>query len=156
MNGPSKKDKSAKEKAARYCSLQERSQHQVREKLADYGVYGEEAEEIITELIMLDFINEERFARAYVRGKFRIKKWGPNKIRQGLYQHRISEYCTRKAFEEIEDIKYHLTLRELLEKYTRTLKSSSAWENKNRSSRYLIGKGYEPADVYEIVNEYYK
>lgn len=143
--------KTVKEKIAHYCALQERSQQQVREKLNHYAVFGEEAEEIISELIMHGFINEERFARAYVRGKFRMKKWGRNKISQGLYRHRISEYCSRKGFEEIDEEEYHNAMHELLQKYIKTLKEKP-WIARHKAARYLISKGYEPPIVYELLN----
>lgn len=148
-----KEQRSPKEKAARYCSLQERSQFQVRQKLKDYGVFGEEAEDIISELITLDFINEERFACAYVRGKFRMKKWGRNKILQGLHQHRISEYCIRKGFEEIDHEEYSQTGKEVLAKYRRTLKEKDPFRGRQKMLRFMVGKGYDISDVYEWLNE---
>lgn len=141
-----------KEKAARYCSIQERSQQQVREKLSDYDVYGEEAEEIIADLISLDFINEERFARAYVRGKFRMKKWGRNKIMQGLSRHRISDYCVKKGFEEIDPDEYEQAMKAVFEKYSTSVSEKNEWIRKNKISRYLISRGFEPSEVYELVN----
>ena len=92
--------KTAKLKAADFCAYQERSQQQVRDKLYDYGLHFDEVEEILTELIMEGFINEERFARAFIGGKFRMKKWGKQKILQSLRPHKISEYCIRKGMEE--------------------------------------------------------
>ena len=141
-----------KEKAARYCSLQERSQQQVREKLWNSGVYGDEAEEIIAELISLDFINEERFARAYVRGKFRMKKWGRKKILQGLSQHKISDYCVKKGFEEIEPEDYANTLKEVYEKYSSKLSEKNTWKRKNKIVTYLLSKGYDHHEVYDLIN----
>lgn len=142
-----------KEKAARYCAIQERSQQQVREKLSHYGVFGEEAEEIIAELISMDFINEERFARAYVRGKFRMKKWGKIKILQGLNRHRISDYCVKKGFEEIDHEEYLFTLQQIYEKYSSSLSEENKWVRRNKITRYLISKGYEPTDVYDLLSE---
>jgi regulatory protein len=148
--------KSVKEKVAHYCALQERSQQQVREKLNNYGIFGEDAEEILTDLIMHGFINEERFARAYVRGKFRMKKWGRNKISQGLYRHRISDYCSKKGFEEIDEEDYHHVLNDLFLKYLTQAKDDAPWILKNKASRYLIGKGFEPPIVYDLVNSHWK
>ena len=149
--------KNVMEKVARYCALQERSQQQVREKLINYKVFGDEAEEIIAELISHDFINEERFARAYVRGKFRMKKWGRNKIMQGLHRHQISDYCIKQGFEEISAEEYQNVMKELLEKYIKSLKDDeSPWIAKNKSSRYLISKGYESPAVYDLVNKFWE
>ncbi len=75
--------KTAKLKAADFCAYQERSQQEVRDKLYTYGLHEEEVEEVITELIIDGFISEERFAKAYAGGKFRIKGWGRRKIIQG-------------------------------------------------------------------------
>lgn len=74
----------AKLKAARFCAYQERSQQEVRDKLYEYGLHYNDVEELLSELIVEGFINEERFARAYVRGKFKMKKWGRHKILQGF------------------------------------------------------------------------
>ena len=76
--------KEAKLKAADYCSYQERSQQEVRNKLYTYGLHKDDVEDILTDLVLEGFINEERFSTAYVGGKFRMKKWGRLKIIQGL------------------------------------------------------------------------
>ena len=91
--------KTALLKAADYCAYQERSQQEVRDKLYGYGLHHDEVEENLSELITQGYLNEERFAKAYAGGKFRIKGWGKRKILQGLKQHRISEYCIMKGFE---------------------------------------------------------
>lgn len=133
--------------------MQERSQQQVREKLADYGVFGDEAEEIIAELISLDFINEERFAEAYVRGKFKIKRWGRKKILQGLAQHKISDYCVKKGLLEIDEEIYRDTLRQVHEKYRLTLREKDPYKRRNKITRYLLSRGFEPDLVYELLNK---
>ncbi|MDZ7848540.1 MAG: regulatory protein RecX [Owenweeksia sp.] len=99
-----------------YCSYRERSQTEVRDKLYGYGLIPLAVEELLTELIQENFLNEERFARAYVRGKFGIKKWGRQKIRQGLYRHHLSDYILEKAFSEIDDEIYEKALRDLIVK----------------------------------------
>ena len=108
--------KEAKLKAADYCAYQERSQQEVRDKLYSYGLHQDEVEDVLADLIVDGFISEERFARAYVGGKFRMKGWGRRKILQGLQQHRISEYCIKKGLEEIDAEAYYQTLRKHAEK----------------------------------------
>ena len=71
-------------KVESWCAYQERAQQEVRNKLYEYGLHQNEVEELITELIVTNFLNEERFAMAYVSGKVNIKKWGRIKIKQGL------------------------------------------------------------------------
>ena len=87
-------------KMQRYCAYQERCHEEVRSKLLNMGVYSDWREEIIVQLIEENFLNEERFARSFARGKFRIKQWGRNRIRQELKKRKISDYCVRKAMEE--------------------------------------------------------
>ncbi|MFN7691482.1 MAG: regulatory protein RecX, partial [Bacteroidota bacterium] len=82
--------RSALVKAGKHCAYQERSQHEVRNKLYEWGVRGEDAENIIVELINQGYINEERFAIQLANGKFRIKHWGKVKITQALKLHHVS------------------------------------------------------------------
>ena len=85
--------KEAKVKIAKFCAYQERCHQEVRDKLFSFGLLPNDVEEIIFELIQEDFINEERFTKAFVRGKFNYKKWGRIKITQELKRRKISDYC---------------------------------------------------------------
>ena len=87
----------------RYCAYQDRCHSEVRTKLIELGVYGDTLEEIMAELVIERFLDEERFARSYVRGKFRLKKWGRVRIKRELKLRKISAYCQRKGLEEIEE-----------------------------------------------------
>ncbi len=90
-------EKIALAKAEHYCAYQERSQQEVRDKLYEWGLYSNVVERVITELIAGNFLNEERFANAYTRGKFNQKGWGKNKIKQGLKFKRVSDPLIKKA-----------------------------------------------------------
>ncbi|MGY0037761.1 regulatory protein RecX [Pedobacter sp. NJ-S-72] len=94
---PALDKRSALVKAESYCAYQERAQQEVRNKLYDWGLRHDDVEEVITELILNNFLNEERFANAYVSGKFNIKKWGKIKIKQGLKLKKIPEKMITKA-----------------------------------------------------------
>ena len=87
----------------KYCAYQDRCHQEVRTKLLSYQIYGDDLEDIISQLIQEKYLDELRYAKSFVRGKVNIKKWGPIKIKQHLAQKQISAYCQRKAFEEIED-----------------------------------------------------
>ena len=143
--------KEAKLKAADYCAYQERTQQQVRDKLYDYGLYRDEVEEVIATLIVEGFINEERFAIAYAGGKFRMKKWGRVKILQGLNQHRLSAYCIQKAMESIDQEAYEDTLKQIIAKKQETEKETDLFKKKHKIARHAIGKGFEPALVWEVI-----
>ena len=71
------------------CAIQERSHSEIRTRLIQHGVYGDELEQVIAELIADNFLDEERFAKAYVSGKFKIKRWGKIKIRSELKFRKI-------------------------------------------------------------------
>lgn len=145
--------KSAVLKAADYCAYQERSQQQVRYKLYEYGLHQDEVEEALSELIVQGFINEERFAKAYAGGKFRMKAWGKRKIEQGLKQHKVSDYCIRKGLHEIEPEHYWQKLVELADKKLDTIKDTSEYIKKGKTTQYLIGRGFENDLVREAIEE---
>ncbi|WP_318840686.1 regulatory protein RecX [Reichenbachiella ulvae] len=148
--------KEAKLRAANYCAYQERSQKEVRNKLYEYGLYSDEVEDVLTDLIMENFINEERFALSYAGGKFRIKRWGRNKIKQGLKQHDVSEYCIKKGLKEIDADDYIATLCDLIERKAESLSESNVFKKQEKVSRHLIYKGYEPDLVWTHVKDLVK
>ena len=143
----------AKLKAADYCAYQERSQQEVRDKLYDYGLYQDEVEDLLADLIVEGFINEERFAIAYAGGKFRMKGWGKQKIIQGLKQHRISDYCIRKGLAEIDDESYWEALKKHASKKLTSLKEGDPYVIRGKLSRHLQMKGFETDLIREIINE---
>jgi len=142
--------KEAMLKGANFCAYQERSQYEVRNKLYTYGLHENEVDEVLSDLIVQGFVNEERFAKTYVGGKFRVKKWGRIKILQGLKHHKISEYCIRQAMKEIDE-DYETTLIELLEKKSKTIKGADDFDRNTKLARYAIGRGFEGALVWEVI-----
>jgi regulatory protein len=138
-------------KAQAYCAYQERCQQEVRKKLYEWGLFGDEAEEVIAVLINENFLNEERFAIAYVSGKFRIKKWGRIKIKQELKQRKISDYCIKKALAQIEPSDYELTLQHLALKKKKDIKDKMPHIRKAKLLRYLLSKGYEQDIIMDII-----
>ena len=143
--------KEAKLRTANYCAYQERTQQQVRDKLYSYGLYRDEVEEVLSELITENFINEERFAKAYAGGKFRVKKWGKIKILRGLQQHNISPYCIKKGMQEIDEDEYIETLQVLLEKKNSLLTETNDFKRKAKLANYAAGKGYEPSLIWDLI-----
>ncbi len=136
-------------KMQRYCAYSERSHSDVRSKLIGLKVYGDKLERVISQLIADDFLNEQRFAEAYVRGKWKYNHWGRIKIRQGLSAKGVSDYCKRKGMEQITEEEYEAKLMELLEK-RQTLKPG---EDKAKTARYLLQKGYEAPLVWSMIKE---
>jgi regulatory protein len=137
-------DKSqAKTKAEHFCAYQERSQQEVRDKLYTYGLTSGDVEELISDLIQNNFLNEERFAIAYTLGKFRIKHWGKNKIKQGLRFKKVPEKLIGKALKQLDGDDYLKTLDMLLKKKAALLGKLDKYKLKYRLIQYAAGKGYE-------------
>ena len=148
--------KTAQLKAADFCAYQERSQQEVRDKLYGYGLHNQEVEEVLTNLIVDGFINEERFARAYVSGKFRMKGWGRRKILRGLKQHKVSDYCVKKGLLEIDADAYYATLVKHTEKKFTALKTESDYMIRGKLTQHLIAKGFELELIHEAIDEVIK
>ncbi len=133
----------AGQKIRNWCAYQERSHHETRQKLYGFGLYSEEVEGIITDLIQENFLNEERFALAFAGGKFRIKQWGKNKIRMELRKHKVSEPNINKALKAINEEDYRNTIFKLIEK---KMKSQGKAQDQKRfytTLNYLISRGFE-------------
>jgi regulatory protein len=143
----------AKSRLMKFCAYQERSQHEVRQKLYDYGLFSGELEEVIVELIEGNFLNEERFARAYAGGKFRMKKWGRLKIKQGLQQHKVSTWCLNAAMEEISEDAYLEALEGIIKKKWEHLKGKKEFERKQLCARYAQSRGYESDLIWEALKK---
>jgi regulatory protein len=143
----------AKEKIQRYCAYQERSHQEVRSKLYSYGLYRNDVEEILSGLITDGFLNEERFAKAFAGGKFRMKKWGRRKIAHALEAKGISKNCIRIGLKEVEENLYLQTLQQLLVQKQHSLKEENDYILRDKLSRYAMLKGYEPELVWKQVNE---
>jgi regulatory protein len=143
--------KQALVKAENFCVYQERSQKEIRYKLLDWGMRGDELEEIITELILNNFLNEERFAKTYTSGKFNIKKWGRIKIKQGLKLKGVPEKLIQKALYSLDDDDYMMTLQHLAEKKEQTLSEKDKIKRKFKLISYLQGRGFERDLIYEAL-----
>jgi regulatory protein len=139
-----------------YCAYQERSHREVKEKLYAYGLYKNDVEELLARCISEGFLNEERFARSFAGGKFRVKKWGRVKIENELKQHGLSKNCIARGLKELDPIDYAKTLRTLLEKKISMTEASDVYSLKNKVARFAIGKGYESELVWKLLDELYK
>jgi regulatory protein len=134
----------ALQKAKHYCGYQERCHNEVKEKLYSLGLYKLQVEESLSQLIEEDYLNEERFARQFAGGKFRMKQWGRVKIKYELKQKQVSEYCIKNAMKEIDEADYEKTLKKLATAKWNTLKSEKNIFIKLRKTQdYLLQKGYE-------------
>jgi len=143
----------ALEKMEHYCAYQERSQQEVRDKLYTLGLHRNDVEEVISELIQTNFLNEERFAIAYTLGKFRMKNWGRLKIKQGLKLKRVSEKLITKALKQLDGDEYYITLTKVLEKKSALLKEKDPFKKRSRLFQYASGRGFESDLILESLRD---
>lgn len=122
---------------------------EVSMKLKSWGLIQEAIDLLIIELIEFNFLNEERYARSFARGKFRIKKWGKLKIRMALKKREVYFKCIDFAMLEIDDKTYLNTLKELLQKKNDILKETNLYKRKMKLINYLVNRGYE----YDLIHD---
>lgn len=138
-------------KVEHYCAYQERSQQEVRNKLYDYGLRSAEVEELISELIQSNFLNEERFARAYALGKFRMKQWGRIKIKMGLKAKKVSDKLIIKALKELDADDYLETLSTVLARKAAQIHERDSFKRKNKLVQYGLMRGYENDLIFDVL-----
>lgn len=144
----------ARQKIFRYCAYQERSHREVRDKLYEYGLFKDEVEEILSHLITEGFLNEERFAKAFAGGKFRMQKWGRIKITHELEARGLTPNCIKSGLKEIDEQSYLRTLREILSRKSKeSSEETNAFVRRDKLARYAIQKGYEPELVWSLLKE---
>lgn len=136
-----------KQKLVNYCAYQDRCHAEVEQKMKEFLLIPEAKEELFLFLINENYLNEERFARSYTRGKFYMKKWGKNKIKLHLKQKQITEKLILKSFEEINDLDYQNAIKYFIEKLKPTYKGLQEFQKNHKIVKYLLSKGYE----YEVV-----
>ena len=141
-------------KIYRYCAYQERSHREVKNKLFEYGLRPGEVDEIMAHLITEGFLNEERYAKAFAGGKFRMMKWGRLKIKHQLEFEGVSARNITRGLAEISDADYAKTLRQLIKKRSVSSTEKDIFRKKNQLARFVIGKGFEPELVWEAVSDF--
>jgi regulatory protein len=143
--------KTALLKAESWCAYQERSQQETRNKLYEYGLHQNEVEDLIAELITTNFLNEERFAMAYVSGKINIKKWGKIKVKQGLKLKKVPDRLIQKALNSIDGDKYLANLLATAEKKLKVLSEKDPIKKKYKLITYLQSKGFEKDLIFDVL-----
>lgn len=138
-----------KEKMARYCAYQDRCHWEVEQKLKEFLLIPEAKDEVILTLMQHNFLNEERFAHSFVRGKFNQKQWGRLKITQELKKRNIGMRLINDALKQIDNQDYLNTLIDLMEKKADRITYKNEYDKRTKLTRYLMQKGYE----YELIKE---
>ena len=135
----------------RFCAYQERAQQEVRDKLYEYGMSKNEVEEILSDLISENFLNEERFALAFAQGKLRIKGWGRIKIKQALKFKRVPDKLIQKALKNLDYDEYEQKLIAVFQKKDRLLTEKDAFKRRYKLQQYLLSRGFESDLISEVL-----
>lgn len=142
----------ATKKLEYYCAYQDRCHKEVSSKLREMRMIPDAIDHIIIHLIQHNFLNEERFAKSFARGKFRVKKWGKRRIIQELKLRDISKYNINTALKEITEEDYFQVFHELAEKRWKQLEGEKSQVRKKKFVDYLLYRGWETNMVYEKLN----
>lgn len=145
--------KEAIDRIQNYCSIQDRCQWEVERKLNEWGLIQNTIEMILIDLILEKYIDEQRFAESFCRGKFKIKKWGKVKIKNELKVRMISEICINKGMKQIGEKEYVETLQQLFEKKNKKVKNKNQFIRKGKIVRHLQQKGFESNLIWELINK---
>lgn len=143
----------ATKKIESYCAYQDRCHIEVVSKLKDMGMIPLAIDTIIAQLIEDRFLNEERFAKSFARGKFNIKKWGKNRIVRELKFRNISKYNITTALKEIEPEAYLTTLDDLAHKRLQQITETNIQKRRKKLADYLLYRGWESHLVYEKLKD---
>jgi len=142
-----------KRKLENYCVYQDRCHKEVEQKMWDYHLIPEAKEMILLSLMKDDFLNEERFAKSFARGKFRIKNWGKQRIVNALKFKDISAFTIKTALKEIDEVAYIETIYRITENRNEVIKETNIYKRKKKLIDFLMRKGFESDLIYKTVNE---
>ena len=143
----------ARKKIYHYCAYQERSHHEVKNKLYNLGLHSSDVDEILTHLITEGYLNEERFAKAFAGGRFRVKHWGRIKIIQELEAKGLTKNCIDSGLKEIDESDYMKTIESLIHKKGDQLKEENPFVKREKLAKYIIQKGFEPELAWRLIKE---
>ena len=141
------------DKMAKYCAYQERCVKDVRDKLKVFDLLQEEKHEILDYLLDNHFVNNERYAKSFVRGKINQSGWGVNKIRFHLIQKGIDKDIIEDALGQTDEEVYRQRLIDILKTKNKTIKADSDFEKKRKLAAYALQKGFEGALVWEVLKD---
>lgn len=141
-----------RQKLVNYCVYQDRCHAEVEQKMREFLLIEEAKEEIMLYLLQENYLNEERFTRSYIRGKFYIKHWGKTKIKIHLKQKHVPEKLINACFDEIDENDYEKTIRKIYDDYYSKQKGLKDYQRKSKTIKYLMSRGFE----YEKINDIFE
>ncbi|MBU3011402.1 RecX family transcriptional regulator [Polaribacter vadi] len=142
-----------KRKLEQYCIYQDRCHKEVEQKMREFNLISEAREMILLSLMQDNFLNEERFAKSFARGKFRIKHWGKQRIIRELKFRDISAYNIKTALKEIDEQEYLNSIYRITENRNEVISEPNQYKRKKKLIDFLMRKGFESELIYKVVNE---
>ena len=139
-----------------YCVYQDRCHSEVESKMRDFMLIPEAKEEILLYLMKENYLNEERFTRSYIRGKFYMKSWGRNKIGNHLKFKGVSEKLINNCFDEIEEADYDRTLMKIYDDYYQKQSGLKEYQKKSKAIKYLLSRGFEYDEIIRNLSNFSK
>ena len=140
-------------KLKQYCSYQDRCHSEVESKLSKFNLISQAKDQILFNLINEDYLNETRFCKSFVRGKFKIKNWGKRRIIQELKSRKISKFNIKKGLSEINEFDYQEKFENLFNKKLSSLENLNSIDKKKKIFSYLQYRGWETNLIYEKINQ---
>ena len=134
---------------AQLCARSEHCQHEMQEKMRKWGMTDEAQARVMQRLVGERYVDDERYARAFVRDKIRYNKWGRRKVEQALWMKRIDDDIRERVLGEIDDDEYISVLRPLLNQKRRSTKAQSDYELNQKLVRFALSRGF----TYDIIRQ---
>lgn len=138
------------QKLARYCAYQERCVWEIQVKMESLSVLPEDQKPYLDWLEDNNYLNQERFAKLFVRSKFNQKSWGKNKIKFELKRLQVKDSLIQMALKELLELPYEATLESMLKEKFKQLKDPNEWSKKQKCYQYALRKGFEP----DVISNY--
>ena len=147
MNTISEKD--ALLRLSALCAQGEHCQWEMLEKMRKWELSDEAQARIMERLVKDRYVDDERYARAFIKDKIRYNKWGRRKVEQALWMKHIDDDIRQRTLDEVDDEEYLSVLRPLLKEKRRTTKASSDYELNQKLIRFALGRGF----TYDIIEQ---
>lgn len=145
--------RTALNKAMALCASREYCSNDIRLKLESWGLKNPDLESVLDTLIKENFINDNRFAAAFVKDRYRNNKWGRVKIAAHLRAKRVSSEIIESALTELDEESYRLDIKGILESHRKSVKAKNQYDLKGKLLRFGLSRGYESHILYDILNE---
>jgi len=132
----------AYQKLADLCARGEHCQHEMTEKMRQWGISEEEQAQVMERLTKERYVDDERFTRAFVNDKIRYNKWGRRKVEQALWQKRIDDGIAQSVLDAVDNEEYVAILEPMLKQKSKSIRAESDYERRMKLTKWALGRGF--------------